>query len=234
MKRTILFHFSFLIVNIFLNSLSAQEPIPGNDSVFGFDQVLYNGRVYTFQVPQNAKGSPMFFEKGFETGSLTVQGITYENLTLNYDVYNQLLLLRYTDHRQSSTVLAVSESWVTDFAIGGTSFEMIYHPGQKPEVCQLFKEDLIAVRYYWKKTLKLDNTYGTQVYVFSVPLREQTVIVDGKEKPYRNNKDFLRAFNPSIQVNINNYLKINKIKVAKASDYILANLITYCNTQLSQ
>jgi len=233
MKRIRLFHCSFLFISIFLNSLSAQEHLPGNDSVFGFDQVLYNGRVYTFQVPKNAKGNPMFFEKGFETGTLTIQGITYENLTLNYDVFNQLLLLRYIDHRQSSTILAVSESGVTDFTIGGSRFEMIYHPGKKPVICQLFKEERIVVRYYWKKTLKLDNTFGTQVYIFSVPLREQMVVVDGKEQPYRNNKEFLRIFKPSIQVIISNYLKLNKIKVAKASNNVLDNLITYCNTQLS-
>ena len=206
----------------------------GIDSVFGFDQVLYNGRVYTFQVPQNAKGNPMFFEKGFESGTLTVEGKTYENLALNYDVFNQLLLLRYIDHRQSSIVLAVSESGVTDFTIGGSGFEMIYHPGNKPVICQLFKGERIAVRYYWRKTLKLDNTFGTQVYMFSVPLREQTVTVEGREQPYRNNKEFLHVFKPSIQSNINNYLKINKIKVSKASDNVLANLIMYCNTQLSQ
>ena len=233
MKRISLFQCSFLITCIFLNSISAQENLPGTDSVFGFDQLLYNGRVYTYQVPRNAKGSPMLFETGFELGTLTVQGNTYKDLALNYDVFNQLLLLKYIDHKGSTTILSVSESRVGGFTIGRSCFEMNYQPGSKPVISQFFKADHITVRYYWRKTLKLDNTFGTQVFVFSVPLREQTVTVDGREQPYRKNKEFIKAFKPSVQENINNYLKVNKIKILKVSDAAITDLISYCNTQLA-
>jgi hypothetical protein len=75
--------------------------------------------------------------------------------------------------------------------------------------------------------------FGTPVYVFSRPIREQFLPVNQKNLYYRRNKEFIKAFDLSIQMNISNYIKNNKITVARASDTVMAELVDFCNTQIN-
>jgi hypothetical protein len=220
-----------LLPFILSGRVAAQEECKGIDTLYGFDPLLYNGPYYTYKIPGNAKGSPFFWD-GFKKGSITIMDKTYHDLDLNFDAYNQVLLLKYVSHEGVANIIEVSGSWLRKFTVGTAEFEIVQHTEGRPVLCQLIASDSVGIRYFWKKELKLDNVFGTPVYVFSRPIREQFLLVNHKNLYYKRNKEFIKAFDLSIQMKIGNYIKINKIKVAKASDAVMTELVAFCNTQI--
>ncbi len=227
-----------LVINILLVMpvcyLVAQVNCNGIDPIYGFDPVLYNGRHYTYQSPPNTSGNPYLFESGFEQGCISVKGKTYCNLELNYDLLNQLLLLKYLNHEGEAVILEIPDTWLERLRIGPMIFEPVRRLDGRQVICQVIQSGQVKVHYYRRKDLKLDNVQGTPIYVFSKPVREQSVLICAQEHPYRNTRDFLQAFNPSVQVIISNYLKNNRIKLLKASDAVMADLVNFCDLQIRQ
>jgi hypothetical protein len=211
----------------------AQNSYSGIDSVFGFDPLLYNGTQYTYRAARNANGNPYLFENGFQKGWITVMDKTYQSLDLNYDIVNQVLLLKYVDHAGAIIILEVSQSWLSSFGIGASEFELEKQDSYKPVIYQVLKKGQVRVQYHWQKELNLENTLSTPVYAFSKAKRTNSLCLNDKEYVYEKNRDFLKVFDPVIRVKVRNYLKNNKIKVNKSSDHAILALVNYCNTLLN-
>jgi hypothetical protein len=234
----VMFKTAFKIVLLFflLNPLSqaiAQNSHSGIDSVFGFDPLLYNGKQYTYRAARNANGNPYLFENGFLKGWITVMDKTFQSLDLNYDIVNQVLLLKYVDHAGATIILEVSESWLSSFGIGASEFELDQLDGIKPVIYQVIKKGQVRVQYHWQKELNLENVLSTPIYAFSKAKRTNSLWLNGKEYVYEKNRDFLKGFDPVVKVKVRNYLKNNKIKVNKSSDNAIHALVNYCNTLLN-
>jgi hypothetical protein len=216
------------------NPAAAQVNMKGIDTLYGFDPLLYNGTYYTYKIPRNSKGNPFFWEDGFEKGSITILGRTYRDLELNYDAFNQVLLMKYVDHDGATNILEISGSWLGKFSVGASDFELIRQEEEHAAICQFISSGSVTVRYFWKKDLKLDNVFGTPIYEFSRPKREQVLYVNQKKLNFKNNREFIKGFEPPVQMKISNFIKSNKIKVAKSSDAVITQLVAFCNTQISQ
>lgn len=158
---------------------------------------------------------------------------TYDDLSLNYDILNQALLLKYRDHAGATIVIEVSDSWLNSFGIGSFIFKLREQDGLRPLIYQVIKDSSVEVQYHWQKELNLENVASTPVYAFSKPKRNSTVNINGKEFAYENNREFIKAFKDDIQVRIKYYLRVNKIKVKKSSDKAIGSLVNYCNTLLN-
>ena len=66
------------------------------DRSYGEDFDLRSGKQYAHNY-YNVTGHQFFYSPLFREGSLTIRGSFYEGALLNYDIYNQLLLLQHTD-----------------------------------------------------------------------------------------------------------------------------------------
>jgi len=228
--------FKFVLLLFLFNPLgrvTAQNIHSGIDSVFGFDPLLYNGRQYTYRAARSANGNPYLFENGFQKGWITVMDHTFQSLDLNYDIVNQVLLLKYIDHAGATIIIEVSESWLSSFGIGASEFELKQQDGLKPVIYQVIKKGQVGVQYHWQKELNLENVLSTPVYAFSKAKRSNSLCLNGKKYVYEKNRDFLNVFEPVIKVKVKNYLKNNKIKVNKSSDNAILALVNYCNTLLN-
>lgn len=224
--------FSVLLLIPFSRAVG-QDNHNGVDPVYGFDPVLYNGRYYTYKTPVNAKGTPFLSQNGFEKGCITVMDKFYQDLELNYDIYNQVLVLKYINPEGESIIFEVCESRLNSFSIGPSEFELVRRADGRQAICQFFKSGSVKVQYFWKKDLKLDNVLGVPSYSYLKPVREQILIVKNKESGFKNNRDFIRSFDPSVQVKIGNYLKNNRIKLKKVTDKVMMELLNFCNAQIN-
>ena len=210
--------------------IHAQEYVSNPDTVYGFDPLLYNGRIYTFSYPWNTSGNQYLTGKEFNKGSITIRGKQYEDLDLNYDIYNQQLLLNYTSAEGASMILEISKSWLNGFSFGQRNFE--YIPAGENRIFQVIRDDSVEIQYFWKKELKLNNDLGSKTYAFSRPLRSCFVKVNGVNNNYRNNREFSRAFPDAYQKQVSSFLRAQKINVRKASDGQLHELVQFCNSLL--
>ncbi len=224
---------SIILLITALIPTAAQSASSGIDTIYGSDPLLFNGRQYIYQIPPGSSGNPFLSGPEFHKGWITIADRQYQHLDLNYDIVNQVLLLKYLDQAGYTIVIEVSESWLTSFGIGTSEFEFI-RQNNLPFIYQVIQSENVKVRYHWQKELKLENVMTSAAYAFIGPIKTSLLVIHGTEYEYKKNRDFVKAFDPAIQIRISKYLKNNKIKVNKASDTSVRALVNFCNTLINQ
>jgi hypothetical protein len=193
------------------------------------DPLLYNGKFYTFYPPPKTKGNQFFKDHEFEKGSLKLRGIVYSNQMINYDIFNQLLILRYELSSGNVNRIIVSDAWLESFTINGVIFEIFSTPVPQKKIFQVLGSGTYRILYHWKKDLELDGFHGSANYVFSKPEKEMNLFSDGEILSYQNNKSFYSLFGFEKRALVRDYLKNHKLNVKRATDREMSELISYCN-----
>jgi len=75
-------------------------------------QTLYNGRVWR-NLYTNVRGDQFLFSKSYLPGSLTMNGKHYANVNLNYDIYNDELLIP----KNNGAILQLNKEMVDSFSL---------------------------------------------------------------------------------------------------------------------
>ena len=202
----------------------------GNDDVYGFDPMLYNGRYYTFFSPLNARGNQYLNNRGFESGTVTLRGVTYTDILLNYDIFNQQLLLEYSAAPGISQVIILSDAWIEKFSIKDRNFAVIKVAENEKHFFQEIGKGQFRILYFWKKHMHLESVVGGTRMTFSKPLREMNLFTEGKIVRYQDNKSFSNLFRPGNKEKLREYIRDHRINVKKASDKVMEDLINYCIT----
>lgn len=223
---------SVLLLLAYCEAIEAQVYSNNSDTVYGFDPLLYNGRIYSWVSPSNTNGDPYFTGKDFITGGVRVRGKSYDSLQLNYDIFNQQLLLKYINMEGATMILEISKSWLETFRLDRLDFEFI--PDGESRIYQVIKSDSVKILYYWKKDLKLDSFHGNSSFTFSRPIRTCTVMVNGVTGSYRNNREFVKAFPESYRKQLGNYMRMKRINVRKAPDILMKELVQFGNSLLTK
>ncbi len=210
--------------------LKAQAPMQGPDQVYGFDPLLYNGLVYrSFVLPQT-KGTQYLLDAFDSQGTVTVRGITYSDVSINYDISNQKLVLKYKNAQGTPALIEISDAWLENFYLGGRHFEIETGTDSTKRIYQVLGTGTEKILYYRRKELKLDTRTESKDHFYSDPIIEMYVKADSHLIRFRKNKSFVSAFNPTKQDLIKKYIRKHKIRVKKANDGVMTELINYCNT----
>jgi hypothetical protein len=219
---------SLLIISLFFFSgiLRSQDTIKILDQVYGLDQTLHNGKKYDYIAPPGTSGNQYLSSNLFSVGTVTLKGKSYSDVNLNFDIFNQQLLLQYANDRGPMNIIEVSKAWLKGFSLGDRNFELL-PSGKIPGFYQVLGEGQVRVLYFWRKTLELNNAIGSNNYVFSTPIRDSYVLLNGELKLFTNKRNLIRLFDPKYRSEIKNYLRKNKVKVKKASDKAMAEMITF-------
>ncbi len=113
MRRKLLFYSAFYLLLACFYDISGYSAVPLTNINDTTDiQVLYNGRAWR-NLYYKIRGDQFLFSTEFLTGSVTIDGITYNNLFLKYDIFNDELLT-ITDH---SIILQLNKEMIDLFTI---------------------------------------------------------------------------------------------------------------------
>ena len=102
------FEFSFLILILLAFSTQAQQPADTGFrkeainnlthlyyQALGDQAGLYNGPVYDPYIPPITEGNPYFLTESFSTGSVSYNGLNYEQVPLLYDIVRDEVVVRH-------------------------------------------------------------------------------------------------------------------------------------------
>jgi hypothetical protein len=219
---------SLLVIILFLFSgkLVSQDTVMEMDRVYGLDPLLYNGKIYTYFMPSGTGGNQFLLSPDFLTGEVIIKGKTFEGISLNYDIYNQQLLLQYVNETGAFNIIEISKAWLDSFRIGIMEFRCL-SPDDKPGFYQVLGDGPYFIMVYWRKDLKLDATFGSQNFTFTAATKNQYVLIGDQLRPIRNNRNLVSLLDPEHKPEINKYLQLNRIKIKKASDKTMTDLINY-------
>lgn len=209
------------------------QPSTFFDSIYGANPNLVNGignKVNYYR----ADGHPFLYSKDYSKGSISIKNTNFNNCLLNYNIYNQCIYLMYSNQFGSTNTVELSNAWIDGFSIGENNFKILSFDDYQNRIFEEIGDGEHKILYFWSKEYKLNTLQASLPYFFTDPMRESFVKVDGKIHKYKNNRTFVKAFDPDLQINIKTYLRQHKINVAHASNESLRHLINYCNNLISK
>lgn len=207
-------------------TLISQDVVKVLDQVYGLDQTLCNGRKYLYLAPAGSNGHQYLVSPDYITGSVTLMGKCYQDISLNYDILNQQLLLKYNDGSGIPKIIDVSKAWLKSFSLGAMNFEFL-SLDKEPRFFQTLGEGQVRILYFWRKTLNIDGSVGSYHFTFTRALRDSYVFMDGQLKQFRTKRSLIRLFEPAHRPEIKSYLRKNKVNVRKSSDQAMAAMIAF-------
>jgi len=207
-------------------TFSAQDAFREMDQVYGPDPLLYNGKKYSYFLPHGTGGHQFLISEEYLTGEVTVKGIKFDGVALNYDIYNQQLLLQCANETGASNIIEVSRAWLESFRLDTLEFKYLNFD-RDPRFYQVLGDKPCQILYYWRKNLKLSNFSGHANYTFLPPVKTRYVLTGGELHPFSSKSSLIAIFDPMHKLEIKNYMKNNKIKLKQASDQVMTELINF-------
>jgi hypothetical protein len=192
------------------------EPLPvtlTQQDTLREDQILYNGKMWR-NLYYFVKGDQFLFSKDFLPGSLTINGKSYKNISISYDIYNDEILTP-TNH---GSILQLNKEMVDSFTINfeNKTYKFINTredslKGIKGYVNVLYKGKSALYVKYKKEILLLavDNKYDLFTQINRVYFLKNRIVYQITSK-----SDFFRILGED-KARIRDFMKKNKLKVSK-------------------
>ena len=205
-------------------SLIIQIQISQQDSLKE-NQILYNGKLW-HNLSHNIKGDQFLFSNDYLQGSLTINGKSYNNLDISYDIYNDeiIILTNHGSNLQLNKEMVDSFSLVYNFKT--YRFKNISEdslPGIKGYINVLYKgKSALYVKY--KKEIQLlavDNRYDLFYQTYRV------YFVKGRTVNQINSKNELLKVLYEDKAQIKDFIKKNKLKISKKEPESFIPVIRY-------
>lgn len=198
---------------------------------YGFDQVLVNGVFYEDRYREEI-GHPFLIESKFSKGTLVFREKEYKGVEINYDIYEQQLVL-YITHHNSNAWIIPPHDFISSFSIGDRLFVKYAFQNDPQFYQEVFDSEKLKCLYYWYK-LRSDSDHKTNFnsYEFSDSKKKSYLLLNDEYMRYRDNRSFANLFPREIKSEIRKHIKGKGIKVAKSSDGDIFELISYCNSML--
>ncbi len=238
MKKTVLLYLlSILSLNFFLNkALSAQhiyvsekgfyELKENFDHLNGPDYKLLNGRQYIHLNSGNSH--PYFNTDRYRPGSLLLNGESYDNVTINYDIFDQQLILQYPSNSDQDLQVVLNRALIDHFQIDGLTFRLMSFPETGSLFFQVLSSGDVSCFLLWKKTLSRSTVSGNTSYKYSKQSREVYLQREGRLYIVRSRSSFTSIYDEAYRKEIKSFLRREKIRFRNASDEKLGELMNFC------
>lgn len=234
MKSLLKYFLIWLLATFSTSTLFGQNSSTFLKSGYDPDPVLYNGMRYTYFPPLRTGGHQYLVSEKFAQGSIRLRGNFYENLQLNYDIYSQFLVLRFTNPLGAIDQLIVSDAWLEGFTIGEMTFEYVQWSDSSWKIAQVIGKDNYEILILWHKNLSLDTRFGATNHVFSKPQKRIYLRHENAIKPFKNKRQFIKLFPEDFESQLKRYLRKQHFSFKKATDQEIYNLLEYCALNLKQ
>lgn len=195
---------------------------------YGPDLDLLNGRKYNFTY-RSARGNPFFEAPGADSAAIQIKGKLYENQRIRFDIYQQLLILDFTDLSGGNSSIVLNDDVVDHFTLGKVHFRKFSDKNGLKRFGQVVYLDSISCVYFWKKKYLSELKDEQKNYRFSGPLRDAVIISNGQVRAYKNKSSFLKCFGQEDRKKIKLFMREELIKPRKANELEMQRLMKYIN-----
>ena len=118
---------------------------------YGVDHNLLNGRQY--HLVYSSVSHPFYNTDQYTAGSLLLNGVNYEDIPINYDIYKQELILQYTTYSGQSRMLVLTRELIDRFTLEEKIFRRMSFPETGARFFQVVSSGEISCYIYWEKKL---------------------------------------------------------------------------------
>ena len=197
------------------------------DQLNGPDYTLLNGRQYN--LPYTGTSHPYFNSERYRSGSIMLNGEGYDSVLINYDIYDQQLILQVPGNISGQYMKVVLNRELIDhFKIDGRMFRLMAFPETGTSFFQLVSSGDISCLLHWKKKLYRSPSSGITGNKY---LKQSRTIYLQKEDqlfPVNNRSSFTAIFDEAYREEIKGFLRREKIRFRSASEKKLGELMNFC------
>jgi len=223
MKLPIIY-FSLLLITI-SHHIHCQDTI---NITSGFNPDVHNGRIYNFG-SSRVEGHQFFESEEFSRENVTLDNITYEGLEMNYDIYNQEVLIQY-DSRFFMKTISIPIELLSEFTIRGHNFVVLHDKEGDITIYELISDmDVIMLRK-WFKGMQVSTDDDIYDYKFSKPEKPLYIHESTGIEKIGSKRDFIDFFPETGKADIRKFIRKNKVRFRSASNSELKDLLHFCNT----
>ncbi|MFZ5941112.1 MAG: hypothetical protein ACOYXB_11120 [Bacteroidota bacterium] len=200
---------------------------------YGLHPLLQNGLYYEYPY-YYSKGHPFLLDGQFHKGSIVFRDKRYEDIEIRYDIFHQQVILNLLQGQEMVQILAAME-FVSAFRFEGRDFMKLTGADGQERYFQIVAagDELICAYSWYKNRNESSENQSFKTYIFGEPKTRKYLFYKGTEYRYRNNKTFAAIFPPEARQEIRSYLKAGGIKVNKADDRTMNDLIGRCRDLLN-
>jgi len=222
-----------------MGPLSAQEAKEDRDALagyisekFGPDQELSRGYLF-YNAYFQYKGDPYLPKDSFQKGSMVNNGITYQNISLKYDCYSQLLVLEYSESKGRYNQLSLNSTSISSFTLGKMAFQRLSLAGSEATFYQVIRNEPLVCYIHWSRSaVDMDIFDRRYLYEFSSPSAEFHLLYQEQLYSFSGKKSFVAIFPESLTKEIKRYLRENSFSFKKVQPGEIEGLLTYVTKHL--
>ena len=189
---------------------------------------LVNGEKYFYPYDVSA-GTPFLRESAGNDAALHMKGEVYEELTIRYDLHQQVMVLEFTDWMGAPVSIVLNREWIEEIRLGDRLFKKITDNQGKEKYAEILHDGPVGCIFFWSKEYGPKMYDGMKQFLFSDPKKEAFVRKEGKLFPFWGKRSLLKCFGENEQVQIRTYLKQNRIRIRKANRAQIFHLFEYLN-----
>ncbi|MCB0855464.1 MAG: hypothetical protein KDD63_24740 [Bacteroidetes bacterium] len=224
------FFFMIFLGNILIAQDQNQSQLKGTERIYnefiGLNQLIYNGRFYRYFYLE-AASDQYLIDPELYPGQLTFQGITYPDVELNYDIYNDIVFLLW-DQSGFIYYIIPNQTQVDSFTIAQMKFIRL-----KDQEIQGLKAGFYQQAFHGQKSqflvkkqktmAKQNRTQSTDKWFKFVRKDAFFVVMNGKAIQVNSKKDLIKL-DPNGQTA--GFIKSSKLKFRPRREDFVPNVKT--------
>ncbi len=198
----------------------------------GLDQEIINGTSYYYKY-YRVLSHPYFSQEESHPGMVVLSGKRFNNVRINYNIYEQNLVLDYPGKNNGIYKIILSSILTDEFGLDDYYFKKLVLLERDPTFYQVIEVNGIICYIHWEKQM-LATTNNTQYAdFFSEPEQEYFLEYDHKLSPIKNKKSFVENFPFIPKREIKKYMRLNKISFRKASPEQIEDLLEFVDLRIN-
>ena len=204
-----------------------------SDSLFGPDPLLYNGSIYDYLPPYGTAGTHYLFEFPDSSASVVIRGKLYTGLIINYDIFNQAVVMTYTRPDGGVTLVSLSKAWLEQFQVHGRIFRL--DTAQDHIARRIFEisgNGALSVYTFWSCDIALKSSAGTTNWAFSTAKAQQYLHHQQGSCAFGTRRSFLKCFPAQARNDLRSFMKREEMRMRSISAAEWEKLLQFAEHKL--
>jgi len=194
------------------------------DVIHGSDYNLLNGRQYYLLYSNTSH--PFLNTELARTGKVVLSGVVYDGIPINYDLYQQVVILQYISNTGEIRYLVLNKEFLEEFRLDGKVFRKAGPPGEE-EYAQVIEAGTLRLLIFWNRNMHYTASMNQTPYRYSDPSKKIFLEKNGVLQPVNSGSSFLSHFSEAQKSAVRQYMRQERIRIKRASDLQLQKLLEY-------
>lgn len=198
------------------------------DQCYGYDIDLYNGAYYVHE-KNIVTGTPFWNEDTTLIGDIFYNGKAYTGLRLGYNIKSQEFIHIFNDRIGAKRIIILDTYKIDSVKVGENLF--ISNPFAEIDnrFVQLVYKGNISCVISWSVERNFKSTGDKPGYRYLKSKYEIFVLINDVLYLINRRNDLISLLPGNAKIEINNYLKLNRIRWRKMDSKMLNGLISECD-----